>query len=29
MAAAAPFKAQVNIDFTIAIPEDETVEFIN
>jgi hypothetical protein len=29
MAAAAPFKAQVNIDFTIAIPEDETVEFFN
>ena len=29
MTAAAPFKAQVNIDFTIAIPEDETVEFFN
>ena len=27
--AAAPFEAQVNIDFTIAIPEDETVEFFN
>lgn len=29
MTAAAPFEAQVNIDFTIAIPEDETVEFFN
>jgi hypothetical protein len=29
MTAGAPFKAQVNIDFTIAIPEDETVEFFN
>jgi hypothetical protein len=29
MTAAATFKAQVNIDFTIAIPEDETVEFFN
>lgn len=29
MTAGATFKAQVNIDFTIAIPEDETVEFIN
>ena len=29
MTAGASFKAQVNIDFTIAIPEDETVEFFN
>lgn len=29
MTAGAPFKAQVNIDFTIAIPEDKTVEFFN
>lgn len=29
MTAGIPFKAQVNIDFTIAIPEDETVEFFN
>ena len=29
MTAAAPFKAQVNIDFTIAVLEDETVEFFN
>ena len=29
MTAAATFKAQVQIDFTIAIPETETVEFFN
>ena len=29
MTAAATFRAQVHIDFTIAIPEDETVEFFN
>ena len=29
MTASAPFKAQVNIDFTIAVPEDKTVEFFN